>query len=280
MNTQYILVILVVLCLTLYHFRTQPENITYETVETNNNNLIKNENKNNNSIEGFSVLTPFDKVKVILLYTKTCPHCIDFIPTWQKLKQLKKENVQFVEIEAGEDIDDSFAKYNVKFVPTLIVQYDNKKDFHTYKGDRTLESVLEFLKLNGVNLDETHIEGFKNKIGSYGSIGFDKYRNEYYVITPRIKLYINKNNTTIDPLFSILLTYIEQLKEAGINTKKDMINELNKKEIKDIIKDRKIGLCHRIKEIENMYQNSPLNLKQLKSIENNVCKNIFTTGSN
>ena len=276
MNTQYILVILVVLCLTLYHFRTQPENITYETVETNNNNLIKNENKNNNSIEGFSVLKPFDIVKVILLYTKTCPHCIDFIPTWQKLKQLKKENVQFVEIESGEDIDDSFAKYNVKYVPTLIVHYDNKKDFHTYKGDRTLESVLEFLKLKGVHLDETLLEGFETGIGSYGSIGFDKDRNEYYIITPRLKLYINKNNNTIDPLFSILLTYIDQLKQNGITDKDRIIQELNKKEIKDIIKDHKIGICHRIKEIEDMYQNSPLNLQQLKNIENNVCKNIFT----
>ena len=277
MNTQYILVILVVLCLTLYHFRIQPENITYKTVETNNN-LMKNENQNNTSIEGFSVLQPFDKVKVILLYSKTCPHCIDFIPTWQKLKQLKKENVQFVEIEGSQDIDDSFAKYNVKYVPTLIVHYENKTDFHTYKGDRTLESVLEFLKLQGIHLDETLLEGFENdnETSSYGSIGFDEERNEYYIKTNQIKLYINKNNDTLDPLFSILLTYIDQLKQNGITDKDRIIQELNKEEIKDVLKDRKIGLCNRIKDIESIYENSPELLEKIKSINNNVCKNQFT----
>ena len=265
MNTHYILAILVVLCLTLYHFRMQPENNKYKI------------NKNKNDIlENFSMLKPYDKVKIILLYSKTCSHSISFIPVWQKLKQLKKENVEFIEIENTDDKNDLFSKYNIKYVPTLIVQYDNKKDFHVYQGNRTLENVLEFLKLKGVHLDETLLEGFENHNNNYGSIGFDKERNEYYVITPRIKLYINKNNDTIDPLFSILLTYIEQLKERGITTKKEILDELNKKEIKEIIKDRKIGLCHRIKEIENMYQNSPSNLQQLKSINNNVCKNIFT----
>lgn len=270
MNTHYILVALVVLCLSLYHFRMMPEKIQYSNVIEESKNIESEE-----GTESFENLLPKNDCKIILLYSKTCSHSIDFIPTWEKLKTLKVSNTEFVEIEASEDIDDSFAKYNIKTVPKIILHFNHETNFHVYSGDRSIESILEFLKLKGINLNESNLEGFENKRPERrnirASIGFDKDRNEYYLKTPRIKTYINKNNDSVHPLFSVILTYIEELKVMGL-TPEQITEELNVHKIKKFLVDCEYGICCQMDEVKTLYKDDPKNMEVIGNIENNVCK--------
>lgn len=270
MNSHYILIALVILCLSLYHFRMMPEKIKYSEINEN-----QNQNNNQNSNETFQNLLPKNDCKIILLYSKNCSHSMDFIPTWEKLKTLKVSNTEFDEIEASEDIDDSFAKYNIKTVPKIILHFNEETQFHVYNGDRTLESILEFLKLKGINLNESKLEGFQNKRPERrnirASIGFDKDRNEYYLKTPKLKTYINKHNDTVHPLFSIILTYIDELKTMGL-TPEEITEELNVNKIKKFLTKCEYGICCQMEDVKSMYKEDPVNMEVIKNLEENVCK--------
>ena len=282
MNTQYILIALVILCLSLYHFRMMPEKIKYSLNTDEEKEQEQDEEQDEDSsqikdnfLETFQNILPKNDCKIILLYSKNCSHSIDFIPTWEKLKTLKVSNTKFVEIEASEDIDDSFAKYNIKTVPKLILHFDHETDFSVYKGDRSLESILEFLKLKGINLNESYLEGFQNerpeRRNIRASIGFDKDRNEYYLKTPKLKTYINKHNDKVHPLFSIILTYIDELKVMGL-TPKQITEELNVHKIKKFLIDCEHGICCQLDKVKSIYKDDSVNMEVVKNLEENVCK--------
>jgi len=170
MEFETLFIIVIILSLFFYYVMTHncrnaEKDFFTEKMEKIKNIKIKNK-RIRNVEEGFQIqsnnLKNDTKSTLIFFYSKTCPYCIDFIPTWEKLKKMKTSNIEFESIEGDSDDTDAFIKYNIKYLPTLILQFEGKKDFNVYKGDRTIDDIIKFVRLNGVNLNTTILEGFIN----------------------------------------------------------------------------------------------------------------------
>ena len=111
---------------------------------------------------------------------------MNFIPTWNKLTNMKVNTVEFKEIEGDSDNNDDFIKYNIKYLPTIIIQFENENDFTVYKGDRSIKDIIDFTRLNGIILNTSileGIEGFQNNEDDFtfekGIFSYDETMNEY-----------------------------------------------------------------------------------------------------
>ena len=186
MDFETLFIIVIILSMFFYYVMTQNcsdtskegfskfKNISIKN-NTKRNNLNLNLNKSNNQIkEGFqneqtnNNLINDNNAVLMFFYSKTCSHCINFIPTWEKLKKMKTPGIEFKSIEGDSDDNDNFIKYNIKYLPTIILQFENKQDFNVYKGDRSIDDIIKFVRLNGINLNTTVLEGFQNnKNGDY-----------------------------------------------------------------------------------------------------------------
>lgn len=101
-------------------------------------------------LEGFTNSDTQSSNKAIFYYfcMKTCGHCNDFNSTWEELNDKMKENnkVQLMKVYVNEQ-EELSKKYNVKGVPTLILQVPNKKSIE-YTGDRTVSGISSFIQEN------------------------------------------------------------------------------------------------------------------------------------
>lgn len=103
--------------------------------------------------EGFYAQTDVhdenEQVKLILFYTPWCPHCKSLTEgepsVWGTLEQSHK-NAKIEKVNVDENADLS-TKYGVKSIPTI--KLIKGSDVKTYKGDRSLKSIEEFLTSNG-----------------------------------------------------------------------------------------------------------------------------------
>jgi thiol-disulfide isomerase/thioredoxin len=297
---QYIIIILV--CILFFYYIIKMINHEKYTKyinninNTNHTNNITNVNlKSNNARyklhpqlkEGFQNLINNKKATFTLFYSKTCSHCIDLIPIWEQLKSMNKKNdyLTFKELESNNDNNDSFIKYNIKYLPTMILQFENKSDFTVYKGDRTLHDIIKFIRLNGLIIEQYNnisIESFANKNSGNTKFDFEKgifdYNNDtktYSLETElsKIKFVFNPESKTYDfvietpdgiktetivpnyseshnPTFGLVSYFIDELKQMKM-TKSQIIIELNKLKTKQFIKHLDNGICYDNK-IENL----------------------------
>ena len=90
-----------------------------------------------------------EQVKMILFYTPWCPHCKSLTEgepsVWGTLKQSHK-NAKIEQVNVDENADLS-TQYGVKSIPTI--KLIKGKDVKTYKGDRSLKSIEDFLTSDG-----------------------------------------------------------------------------------------------------------------------------------
>lgn len=95
-------------------------------------------------VEGFS-----NSVKTLeYYYMKSCPHCKDFNPVWDKLDaEFKKNNinVKTVKYDMMGDGEERSRRFEVSGAPTLLLTKDDKL-VKEYVGARTVESIIAFVK--------------------------------------------------------------------------------------------------------------------------------------
>ena len=314
---QYIIIILV--CILFFYYIIKMINREKYTNHINNINNINNINlKSNNARyklhpqikEGFQNLINNEKATLTLFYSKTCSHCIDLIPIWEQLKGMNKKNdyLSFKELESDNDENDSFVKYNIKYLPTIILQFENKSDFTVYKGDRTLNDIIKFIRLNGIIIEHNNnIESFANNNSGNtkfdfekGIFDYNKDNNTYSLETDigRVKFVYNTNtkkydfviekqdeqDTTIEnynegynPTFGLVSYFIDELKQMKM-TESQIIIELNKLETKKFIKHLDNGICYdnKIEHLKSHYKSKNHDdydeiEKKLTLIDERVC---------
>lgn len=233
------------------------------TVNTNSNNknAVKEAFSNKNQIINNT------KKYIYLFYSTDCKHSIDFIPTWETLKTLKDYSnlVECRDVEASNDINDDFIKYNIKKMPTILIQNENEQDFTVYKGTRTLDDLVYFLKIKtGINLNKDDLEGFSN-------ISFDNKTQEYKMETPTYIQTIKADFNRTHPLFSLIVSFLHfhrNSKDEPLETKLDL---LKLKSNKDFLKCNEKGICNEIEELKELYKENDEMINLIHLIEEEVC---------
>jgi len=81
---------------------------------------------------------------------KTCPYCILLKPTWDQIKH----NVECYDVEYNDMHKLPAELQKVRGFPTIQV-IDGKKVKSEYVGERSVEGILNFAKLNGVKAINT-----------------------------------------------------------------------------------------------------------------------------
>ena len=87
---------------------------------------------------------------LVLFYMKTCPYCILLKPTWDQVKL----NVECYDVEYNDMHKLPAELQKVRGFPTIQV-IDGKKVKSEYVGERSIEGILNFAKLNGVKTVNT-----------------------------------------------------------------------------------------------------------------------------
>ena len=84
---------------------------------------------------------------LVLYHAKWCHHCVNFIPTWQKLKtHLKKRNVNCASIEYNV-MNETKPKVEVIGFPTIHLLKDGKVKKVYNESDREIKTILKFVGL-------------------------------------------------------------------------------------------------------------------------------------
>jgi len=90
-----------------------------------------------------------DKLKLpslILFYSSDCPHCINFLPEWEKLEQalsnINGKKINIVKNNCKED-PKTCSTFGINGVPTIKLFYDGMTE---YEGTRTVNDLIKFIK--------------------------------------------------------------------------------------------------------------------------------------
>lgn len=89
-------------------------------------------------------------VKITLFHAEWCGHCVDFKPTWEKMKESKEawKNIEFEEHEAGTlgSLSENEKKVNGEDIigfPTIRINIFEKE--YNYKGSRDQDEIFGFV---------------------------------------------------------------------------------------------------------------------------------------
>jgi thiol-disulfide isomerase/thioredoxin len=86
-----------------------------------------------------------NKVDLYLFKASWCGHCINFIPTWDKINKEfnNKINIKTYDVDSTKD-KAIFDEYEIQGFPTLILNNNNQKI--EYNGPRDYNSIKEFIQ--------------------------------------------------------------------------------------------------------------------------------------
>lgn len=137
--------------------------------------FTSNTYQNNNQENGYltSYLNKTNTIKIQLFYKTNCKHCSIFMPTWNKIINNLPHYAHYEEIDCNKDLQKA-NENNITSVPTIILLVNNEK--YIYMGNRSYNDIANFLKYNGVNLNQRQFEDFNNGNISKGNIS--KYNQE------------------------------------------------------------------------------------------------------
>lgn len=111
---------------------------------------------NANNFEGNRLISPYnspDKVVFILFKTEWCGYCTQFKPVYEQLAKFYNGKIIFTTVDADENqelrsnINSFLYGYKILGFPT-IVMYINGFFLKKYSGDRSLESMKEYINTN------------------------------------------------------------------------------------------------------------------------------------
>jgi thiol-disulfide isomerase/thioredoxin len=112
-------------------------------------------------------------IKITLFHAEWCGHCVDFKPTWEKMKVDKdaNKNIEFEEYEASvlPGLPEELKKVNgeeINGFPTIKINVSGKD--YNYKGARSKEDiygfVIDHLKDNTKQNDNQQSKNKNNKV--------------------------------------------------------------------------------------------------------------------
>lgn len=81
-------------------------------------------------------------------FMKSCPHCQDFNPVWEKLVveiEKQKINVKTAKYDITGTDEERAKKFQVNGAPTILLVQDEKL-LKEYSGPRTVDAIIAFLK--------------------------------------------------------------------------------------------------------------------------------------
>lgn len=82
---------------------------------------------------------------VTYYYMAQCPHCINFMPEWEKFTKLAaKDNITTRKVEATPDNSEEMNKLGIKGYPTVIIEKNGQKT--EYSGPREADALLAAAK--------------------------------------------------------------------------------------------------------------------------------------
>jgi thiol-disulfide isomerase/thioredoxin len=83
-------------------------------------------------------------VDLYLFKAQWCGHCINFMPTWEKINKEFNNKINIKTFDVDNKADKSkFDEYQIQGFPTLILNNNNNKI--EYNGLRDYESIKEFI---------------------------------------------------------------------------------------------------------------------------------------
>ena len=83
---------------------------------------------------------------IILYYNPGCPHCVNFMPTWNKFEASNPPGVEVNKVNVSEDRAAGQAA-NIQGVPTVKLEKANGEILE-YNGPRTVDGLTEFCNQN------------------------------------------------------------------------------------------------------------------------------------
>lgn len=89
-----------------------------------------------------------DKDGFIIFYSPSCPHCVNFAPTLQKLSKRLKGSCAIGTVNCNDSIHGNQLLadfYNVSGIPTIKFYNHITGEYIDYTGGRTVEDMLAFL---------------------------------------------------------------------------------------------------------------------------------------
>lgn len=85
---------------------------------------------------------------LLLLHMDGCPHCVKLMPIWKEFVSTNKTSILTKDVEKSNDTNNLSEKYGVNGFPTILLLDDKGDKLDTYKGDRTVEGLINYCKKN------------------------------------------------------------------------------------------------------------------------------------
>ena len=84
-----------------------------------------------------------NKIKLLTFTAKWCMHCNNFMPTYNKLKNNNKYNIDFVNFDSEENKQEMI-DYKITGFPTIYLQKNNQ--LIPYNGNRDENDLINFIE--------------------------------------------------------------------------------------------------------------------------------------
>jgi thiol-disulfide isomerase/thioredoxin len=115
-----------------------------DNTNINNLSVIPSQNGGSNNIKGGKSYDGYDKKPMLMLFhAGWCGHCVEFMPTFEKLRREYVDSDKLNVVKISDKNTDLIEKYQIGGFPTIKL-FDGK-DFHEYQGGRDIVSIRHYV---------------------------------------------------------------------------------------------------------------------------------------
>jgi thiol-disulfide isomerase/thioredoxin len=119
-------------------------NMNDSTVNTLSTQPTIKQSGGSNKIKGGKSYQGYDSKPILMLFHASwCGHCVEFMPTFEKLKREYVDNDKLNIVKISDKNTDLIEKYQIGGFPTIKL-YDGK-DIHEYQGGRDIVSIRHYV---------------------------------------------------------------------------------------------------------------------------------------